>query len=838
MLKWPQGLVQLALLASAVLAAHSAVGHSMAEAPGTQGAYGSGASAAQLEQGSLVHVTPGPGPLRNPRPAYGSAAVRDQAATITHPGAPVWTLQQRLSQSAVLEAAEVVALWGPRYTAYRPLPAEPADVSLAWGNDALWLATETEVGSLRDGVWETPQQPPEITKMFALAVTAESIWAFGLDGGAWRRRGDTWSALPPPRVADFYDAAARSPDDVIAVGFDYGQEEGVIVSWDGASLDPLATPNLHHTLLYAVAITPGGEAWVGGCDYSDRPVLLRDGGTHHWTLAASPPLAGCIYDLAFSPDGLGLAASGSDLLMLDGDYWRPALVRPPEGRQWVRVVGTPAGPATTQESGEPHGPSRLTRLAGTGWAMAGNPTWRGYTGGTVPWYFDGYGWRPAGLDFRGMEGPLAPCGASDEAGAYLDLATDGVSAFSVCRSTDTSGREDRATVVTLDRGVIRPAHPLLETATTVAATGGPAVWAGGRGAWPLVQHRGTWQPTTIERASENHHFAIEVIDLASESVGWALGSESDTYPVSGDLTTWQWNGTAWRRWPLPTGVQMSTRLRASPDGGAWLASRSGQLWAHDSVEWRVVKTAPPVAYEVRSTAGGAPFDLADAGGQVVGCLVANDGLYLYEGGAFRRVGRLPRGHIVDLELADGSNGWAIATDPFAAGTPASPSGVLLRIRDCQAAELRVELPQRLPNVVGTVRDVDWWLLSALSPEEVWLAGVVTGPWLYAPVLVGLAAGSSVASARPLIVPSCAIRSMVALPARSGTDVWLASDAPCGPNPSGAFGRYAGPVGQLAVRAVVGRTYLPSVRRGGAEEGHLGGASGAPEHIPRPSTGDR
>ncbi len=767
--------------------------------------------------------------LTSARRAAARQRVAERTATRSRRSTAVNTVPQLPLQITALATTDVVAIWRPRYTAYRPLPAEPGDVTLMAGGGELWLASETEVGPLRDGVWETPQRPPEVTKIFALALTEEGAWAFGLDGGSWRQRGTDWAALPPPVIADFYDAAARSPNDVTAVGFDYVTEAGVIVSWDGKSLDPLATPDLHHTLLYAIAIAPDGEAWAGGCDYSDRPVLLRDHGSHAWTLAAELDLVGCIYDLAFSRDGLGIAAAGSDLLMMQDGLWRPALTLPPEGHQWVRVAGTPAGPASGGHGGQLRPPIARPGQDGTGqattgagnsgtaWAIAGKPTWRGYSGGTTPWYFDGYAWRPAAVDLRGWPGKTDAGGQTGLPAAYLDLATDGVTAYSVCRDPNTADAESQAAVLVLEGGVVRLQHPWLDTSMVIAGARGPTVWVGGRGPWPLIRHEGTWFAEAVERRTDDAHFAIEVIDMATTSAGWALGSEAESDPVSGELQAWRWDGTRWGGVPLPTGVQMSTRLRASPDGGAWLASRSGQLWAHDGSEWRVVKSAPPVASEARSTAGGAPFDLAMADGTLVGCLAASDGLYRYENDAFRRVGKLPRGQVVDLELVEGADGWAIATDRLAAGSPTSPTGVLLRLRNCEASEVRLPLPQRLPNVLGTVRDVDWWLLSAATRHEIWLAGVATGPWLYAPLLVGLSSGPEPAATHPFVVPFCAVRSMVALPANPGTDIWLASDVPCGPNPSGASGRYAGPVGQLSIRPVEGRTYLPSVRRNAADD---------------------
>lgn len=710
-----------------------------------------------------------------------------------------------------------ISLWAPEYTSYLPLPGYDGAIDLAADGDALWLATETEVSRFADGVWEEPQSPPGVSKIFTLAPTGGAVWAFGFEGGAWRRQGRSWTAIQSPVTADLYSAVARGPSDIWAAGFDYNHETGVLVHWNGTSLLTATEPPLAEQLLFAIAKDPTGELWAGGCNYTDQPVLLRDGRSGHWRAAAVPPITGCVYNLAFSPDGLGLAAVGSDILTWDGVNWTASGIAPPADYQWVRVAGTAMAAGAAREH---------TTVGGTGWAIAGVPTWRSYTDGQSPWYFDGYSWQPAEVDYRGLDILFVPSSNNPEPKPFVSLAANEANAWSVSRVGGAPGVNGEAAIMTLGDGTVRFDHPLLEFASTVDALSGSDVWVGGRtGTVPLLHHgAGGWTPATGAEFSTDQRTSVERIDMASPTAGWALGTVSEN-PLGfspAQRAAWRWDGKEWLSVP-PVPANMGTvRLRALPDGSAWVAGLQNQVVAFDGEQWSALKDAPPLSmprvHVPPEGLIGAPFDIRQEDGRLVGCLSAKDGMYSYEDGVFRRVGANARGQVIDLQLTGPGSGWAIGLDRSGQSTPGTTSGVLLRIKDCHSTEVKPDLFRKIAARPQTISNVEWEQLSAVSETEVWLWGTLSGPGLFLPVLARAAKPDGDRGLRDWDFHlGCDVSAMSAIAVPGGTDVWLATYRPCGLNAAGTTNMlYAGPVSRMMVRELAGRVYLPAVV--GGEDG--------------------
>jgi hypothetical protein len=282
---------------------------------------------------------------------------------------------------------------------------------------------------------------------------------------------------------------------------------------------------------------------------------------------------------------------------------------------------------------------------------------------------------------------------------------------------------------------------------------------------------------------------------------------------------WEYDGSRWNGRPAPGALPTTLRLRSLPDGGAWFASSLGQLFGFNADAWYPIVGAPWVtavrAEDSINGVRGTPFDFSMTEAGPVGCVAARDAMYRWTTAGFVRVGSAPRGRVVDLQLTGDTSGWAIGSDTSPDRPPGSTSGVLLRIRDCEATEVPHGLTfQRLGPRFQEIEDAQWRKMSAVNEREVWLWGHVAGEGLDETVLAGIApfGGSNRYGWQAY---SCSeLSSLSAVAVDNGTDVWLVGMSACGPDASGITDRrYAGPVSRLTVRVADTWLFLPALVRG-------------------------
>jgi hypothetical protein len=778
------------------------------------------------------------------------------------------------AQPAAGNRRVAVEVWEPAYTGNLRLPAEDISVAMAGDRDGqpLWLAVDTWVSAFADGVWSPPETPPGVSLIFTLAAAGDSVWAFGLDGGAWLRRAGSWRAVPSPVVADMYDSVALGPQDAWAVGFDYTAEAGVILhatgQGDRAAIEAVTGPWLKYHTLHAIGVDPGGRLWVGGCDYASRPDAKTPFAAYRapdgsWQPVELPLATGCVYDLAFGSDsaggtgggtvGWGLAAAGTDLLRwadpAGGEStatWQAFGLAPPADSQWVRTAALDPAPAP------PSGPADSPPP--TGWAIAGIPRWNGYSDSRTPWYFDGTGWAEAAVEdpSLGQPGPGVDPGSFLP---YIGLSAGGSRIWSITRakSASSTALDARAVLVELAGGTVRLAHPLLVLgAEGDIAAEGDRQWVGStQGAAPFLQHGPSgWQAVDTALPRPSDRLAVSRIDIAADGSGWALGTVRGGGGGGGMRREgWRFDGSAWRAAAPPAADRSPVQLRALPGGQAWSAVRGtdgkGTLHAFDGQSWAPLADVPalepvptpaaampPALQRINYSAVRAPFDAVATGETLFGWLAPGPRTLLRgPGGSFESASPGTRGQIVDLQLTGPRSGWAIGVDARQTGSNIdTPTGVLLRLQDGVWREIPLLAEARGRTLLPgrRITNAHWLLLSAVSADEAWLYGYLETERQEARVLVG------VSRIRPQIVLLCT-GAVVALSATAateasgrqvGSDVWLLGDGPCGtpadprlsprlPGNTGANPDYAvnhaGPISRVRVRAVVGQVYLPDVR---------------------------
>lgn len=734
------------------------------------------------------------------------------------------------------DAARMISRWTPEYGTPLVLPMGDGAFSLALGGDALWVATETMVSRLDRGVWLEPKPLPEGARAFALTVAGSTEWAFGYEGGVWRRGDDgEWRAMPRPTGADLLAAAHRGASDVWAAGYDYPAERGVLVHYDGNALHEITWDALRYHQFTALAVDERGTLWAGGCGVDGEtgaPLLLRlPQGATEWEEVPAPLAIGCIYHLAFTPEEplpagfpRGVAAGGTDLLTWDGVVWE-AMGRPPEADPHAAVSGDDV---------------RWMRVGlgidelgtGSAWAVAGVPTWRGYSSPQTPWRLVGGSWEPGAIDDLGLIATYGGAGAPSPI-PPLDMVSDGRRIWAMGQVRDeTSPLVGIATMIRLDGTGARLAHPLvLEPADVAIEEAGSTtrVHLGGRRSGPpLMNDDGggeAWPAPTGFRFAPAIG-ARMLVDVVAPGVGWALQTgrapDSPDRGEDGALAAWRLIDDAW----IPTQAPTDTlQLRALPDGGAWArAARGGELIAFDGSTWSGVADAPRLSTaesDCRRVLGGArcqtlvaPFDVVPGDDGPVGWVGGDDGrMYRWDGTRFDPVRGSERGEVIDLQLVSPEAGWAIAR--HTGGGSGRSQGVLMRLEGRRWSEVRT-LPLASPR--GRVFDVEWHLLAAVDEREAWTAGTGRIADREVPMLVRWLDGGI-----PTVFFECLVGGITAHATTDGVEVWLVgagTERSCRPNagrrtavhitPGRAERPFWPTLSRISMTRLEGTVYLPSL----------------------------
>ncbi len=734
------------------------------------------------------------------------------------------------------DAGGMISRWTPEYGTPLLLPMGDGAFSLALDGDAMWVATETMVSRLLDGVWLEPEPLPDGVRAFALTVEGGDAWTFGYEGGVWRRGSDgVWRDLPRPTGADLLAATHRGPRDVWAAGYDYPNERGVLVHWDGGSMVEITWDALRYHQFTALAVDQSGSLWAGGCGVDGEtgaPLLMRLApGSAEWEEMPVPLAIGCIYHLAFAPAGplpagfpRGVAAGGTDILTWDGVAWEPA------GRPPAADPGSEVSPADV----------RWMRVAlaldrhgkGSMWALAGVPTWRGYSSPQQPWrLFDGE-WVPGAIDDLGLITTYGGAGAPSPI-PPLDMTSDGRRSWAIGQVRDeTSPLVGIATMIRLDDEAARLAHPLvLEPADVAVEIGGfgDRVHLGALRSGPPLINYGDGEESWPAPSGFGFATAIGsrmLVDVAAPGVGWALqtGWASDTTErgEAGVIAAWRLVDDEW----IPTQAPTDTlQLRSLPDGGAWArASRGGGLISFDGTSWTDVPDAPSLstaAVDCRRILGGmrcetlvAPFDVVEDDDGLVGWVGGADGrMHRWDGRHFESTRGSERGEVLDLQLVSPDAGWAISKE--AGPVFGRTQGVLMRLEGRRWTEART-LPLSSPR--GRVYDVNWHLLTAVDEREAWTAGTGRVADREVSLLVRWLDGGV-----PTVFFECNVGGLSARETEDGVEVWLVglgTERGCRPSSGRRTASHITPgpqdrpfrptLARLSLTRLNGRVYLPSL----------------------------
>ncbi|MEO8084332.1 MAG: hypothetical protein ABI780_10960 [Ardenticatenales bacterium] len=720
--------------------------------------------------------------------ALSLAAVGGRAEAQTRPNNPD-TLMRQFG----------IATWSPAYT-LQTLTADDEVVNLADDGRALWLSlmSRPRVVRFQDGAWWPGGEIDTQGVYFAygLASAGADIWAVGHEGGMARRSNGIWTAIDPASSADLYAAVGTAADDVWAVGFDYAANAGAIVHWDGRAATLHEGPDLTDRLLFSAAIDPTtGAVWIGGCTAVADPTPLAWRRTaSSWEALSLPAAHGCITDLAFAADGRALAAAGSDVLAWDGVRWTafdlalpaadPAADPPlPEGLQWMRVA------LSVRETLE--GP--VVRGA----AIAGRPTFRGFTAGAALWRYDGHRWTSAAVDDRGWDAAFLDRGEEPER-AWLDVTArrDGtIVAAAALPSAQNQPVpvEGMIGLFALQDDALRLVHPLAgggprEAAVggDVAAIGAPAggdgpVWfATARGSLPLRGAPDGW--TADDRFRISAEDARWFVDTAGPDSAYAWR----VAPRPGTTDLWSWQDGQWRAIDLPVGGG-PRQLRDVLGGRLW-ARRDSDLIGYANGAWSRIPNAPQlptgglVCNDGSFPLGGgcdglvAPFDATiGPGGAETGWAAGDDGaLHQWVSGKWSPNASPVRGTVIDVQMAGPRAAWAIGRDDATTRPAATPRGVLLHLSggvwtEVSASDLTVPRGDGTDQPARLI-DVDWRLLAAVDANEALLYGVATFQFPVNPQVLPVLI--QVRGSRAILLMTCPLSAIAAARADRATDIWL------------------------------------------------------------------
>lgn len=747
------------------------------------------------------------------RPLHRAVAAAVVAAVAG--GAPA-AAQTRPGNAEAMLRQLGIATWSPALT-QQTVYADEEVVSLADDGRALWLSlmARPRVVRFEDGAWHGAGEidTQGVYFAYAVAVAGADVWAVGHEGGMARRRDQAWQSIGPVTPADLYAVTARGPDDVWAVGFDYTRNAGVVVRWDGRAAAVVDGPPLDGALLFSAAHDPSGALWIGGCTaVADAAPLLWRQADGTWLPQAMPVARGCVTDLAFAADGRALAAAGSDLVAFDGARWTAFGLPPPaadptadpprpEGLQWMRVAlavrDSREGPVTS------------------GAAIAGRPTFRGFTAGAALWRYDGTAWRAAAVDDRGWDAAFRQADVEPPRD-WLDVVArrDGA-VVAAARLPASLGQpmptEGLIGLFALEDDGFRLVHPLAgygagpsggglgplalggDVAATPARNGTPGqVWlATALAGRPIRRTAGDWT------ADADFRFAADGARWFIDAAGPDSAAAWRVEPRPGTTELIAWRGAGWQPIELPGGG--GPRQVRDVGGGRLWARRDADLLVHDGRAWSRLPEAPPLSTtgpvctgaDVRfALAGGcegltAPFDaVAVPGGGEVGWVAGADGaLHPWAGGRFAPGAQTVRGAVLDLQLVGPRAGWAIGRDESSARPAGTPRGVVLRLTGTTWAEVSTR-DLAIPRGDGSdqqarIVDVEWRMLAAVDANEAVLYGVATFDLPVTPqelpVLVQLRGNRAVLlMGCPLNALAAARADGVTLPARGAdaTDIWL------------------------------------------------------------------
>lgn len=707
--------------------------------------------------------------------------------------------QTRPSNPDALMRQFGIATWSPAYT-LQTLTAEDEVVNLADDGRALWLSlmSRPRVARFQDGAWwpggEVDTQG--VYFAYALAAAGADVWVVGHEGGMARRSNGVWTAVAPASPADLYAVAGAAADDVWAVGFDYNANGGAIVHWDGRAATLVDGPALADRLLFSAAIDPAtGEPWIGGCTAVADPAPLAwrrtDAG---WQEQALPTAHGCVTDLAFADDGSGLAAAGGDVLAWDGARWTAFGLAPPaadaaadpplpDGLQWMRVA------LTVRET--------LEGRVVTGAAIAGRPTFRGFTDGAAVWRYDGRRWSGASVDDRGWDAAFRES-ADEPPRAWLDVTArrDGTivaAAALPSAQNQPAPSEGMVGLFALRDDALRLVHPLAGGGQRESAVGGDVVAIGGptgaagpvwfataRGSLPLRGAVGGW--TADDRLRITADDARWFIDTAGPDTAFAWRAA----PRPGTTELLAWDGGEWRNVDLPAGGG-PRQLRDIGGGRAW-ARRDSDLIGFANGAWSRLPGAPAlpsgglVCNDGQFPLGGgcdgltAPFDATPGpGGVETGWAAGDDGaLHQWVGGKWAAGSSPVRGTVLDVQMAGPRSAWAIGRDDGAARPAGTPRGVLLHLSggvwsEVSASDLTVPRGDGTDQPARLI-DVDWRLLAAVDGNEALLYGVATFQFPVNPQALPVLI--QVRGARAILLMTCPLSALAAARADRATDVWL------------------------------------------------------------------
>lgn len=513
---------------------------------------------------------------------------------------------------------------------------------------------------------------------------------------------------------------------------------GAIYRYDGRLWTAMFSPTRQE--LTDVVLVSEGEGWAVG----ERATALHWDG-RGWDIEDLPIEGSRLTAVAVSAPGRPWVTSlGGQILHLDGESWSvadaPLLERGADiefaRADYGMAIGSNVllydgrwrqieGPARTHQS--------LAFLQDTAYVVGDSALYRYPPGGP---------WEQVRLD------GLTP-DVSSQKWTRLAAAPDGVWALAGDGTVVLLGPQEARFV----RPALREAYALDMVDTELGWAGGLAATAAFVGSGPAG---GPW--TRAHAAPEGT--VVRAIDLHDATDGWAVGAD----PIGQDAHMWRWDGTDWQDWPIEKTWEIADIEVLGPDD-AW-ASKGNVIARFDGTDWRQVTGVP-----VNASLGG--LAMLRGGAEPEGWFGSYGGMYHLQGDVWTPITLSTRSLIVDIEVPDQREGWAIDEHTL--------------YRYDGTDWLEVELPLRPTSVLYDVdapeRD-NAWILADPDGLYHWNGGSWEqhdlGPL-----------GDAFEAVR--------IQALRLEPASLSTDVWLV-----GRNPS---------IGRYRVVTPVGTVFLPSVRTG-------------------------
>jgi hypothetical protein len=431
-----------------------------------------------------------------------------------------------------------------------------------------------------------------------------------------------WRAAQIVQGASLQSVALAGDKFGMAVGL-----SGAIYGYGGRLWAPVASPTREE--LVDVALSAPDNGWAVG----ERATVLHWDG-REWTPQATPVQGSRLTAVEVTPTGEAWVTSlGGQILHYDGQDWTVADAPLLQQAADVAFASPTYGMAVGRnvllyQNGAWHAidaPEAAYQSVAfwqdTAYVVGDTRLYRYLPDGT---------WEAVPL------ADVTPA-VADKPFVRVARAPDGVWAFA----------GDGATLLLRDDGATY-VRPELKEAWALDMVTTDFGWAGGlAGTAAFVGVSGQSAGWTLQQAAPADTF-VHTIDLVSATDGWAVGADPAESPQA---HMWRWDGQHWNDWPVEKTWQIADIDMIDANEG-W-ASKGNVVVRWDGREWSQVRGAPPNA-----SAGG--LAMLRGGPDPEGWFGAYGGMYHLEGDTWTPITLTNQALIVDIEVPDPTEGWAIS----------------------------------------------------------------------------------------------------------------------------------------------------------------------------------